>query len=295
MESHRPLPHVDGVTHEYVDAGGLRTHVALAGPADGEAVVCLHGWPQHWYLWREVIGPLADAGYRVVCPDLRGFGWTEAPRRGYEKDQLATDVLALLDSLGVERAKLIGHDWGGWVGYLLCLRAPERIERYLALNILPPFVRVSPAALLGAWRFWYQWVLASPVLGKHAAARLARLSEAQAARVGFPARIFTPGEREAFLGQFAEPERAWATVQCYRTFQLRELGPLLAGRYRHPDYQTPTLLLFGDRDVAQDPRNLRGIDERVPSFRYELIEGCSHFIVDERPALVVDRALELFG
>src|SRR4051812_20895836 len=107
----RRLPHVEGVEHVYIDAGGLRTHVATAGPADGEPVVCLHGWPQNWYLWREVTGPLANAGYRVICPDLRGFGWTDAPRRGYEKEQLASDVFALIDAMGLEHVKLMGHDW----------------------------------------------------------------------------------------------------------------------------------------------------------------------------------------
>ncbi len=295
MESRRPFPHVDGVEHDWVDAGGLRMHVATAGPADGPPLLCLHGWPQHWYLWREAIGPIVQAGYRVVCPDLRGLGWTGAPRSGYEKEQLASDVLALMDALGLERVRLMGHDWGGWVGYLLGYRAPERIDRYLALNILPPFVRASPAALLGAWRFWYQWVLASPGLGKRVAARLARLNDEQATRVGFPATVFSPQEREAFLGQFAAPDRAWATVQYYRSFQLREIGPLLAGRYRRREYRVPTLLLFGEDDAAQDPRNLRGTDEAVPSFRYELIKACGHFIVDERPELVAERALEFFA
>ena len=91
------IPHVAGVDHEFVDAGGLRTHVATAG--EGPPVVLLHGWPQHWYEWRDVIPRLAPHA-RVICPDLRGFGWTEVPERGYEKDQLKRDVLALLDALG---------------------------------------------------------------------------------------------------------------------------------------------------------------------------------------------------
>ncbi len=74
-----PLPHVDGVEHRWVDAGGLRMHVAEAGPPDGPAAMLVHGWPQHWYEWRKLIGPLADAGHRVICPDLRGLGWTDAP------------------------------------------------------------------------------------------------------------------------------------------------------------------------------------------------------------------------
>jgi pimeloyl-ACP methyl ester carboxylesterase len=129
-------PHVDGVTHRQVRTRGIDFHVAEAGSGD-DVVLCLHGWPQHWYEWRHLMPALADR-HRVLALDLRGFGWSDAPRDGYEKEEMATDVLAVLDALGIERVKLVGHDWGAWIGFLLCLRAPQRFERYLALNILPP-------------------------------------------------------------------------------------------------------------------------------------------------------------
>ena len=77
----QPMPAVEGVEHIYVNAGGLRTHVAVAGPEGGEPVMLLHGWPQHWWLWRNVMPELAAAGYRVYAPDLRGLGWSEATER----------------------------------------------------------------------------------------------------------------------------------------------------------------------------------------------------------------------
>jgi pimeloyl-ACP methyl ester carboxylesterase len=82
-------------------------HLAQAG--EGRPIVMLHGWPQHWYLWRRVI-PLLAPHARVLCPDLRGFGWTDAPGRGYDRETMAQDVLALLDELGLERIDLVGHD-----------------------------------------------------------------------------------------------------------------------------------------------------------------------------------------
>ena len=117
MSTQRPLPDLEGVSHEYVDLPGLRMHVAVAGPADAEPLVLLHGWPQHWYAWRRLIGPLSEH-YRVYCPDLRGFGWSDAPAGSYLKAQLAADVIALLDALGLDRVRLAGHDWGGFTGFL---------------------------------------------------------------------------------------------------------------------------------------------------------------------------------
>jgi pimeloyl-ACP methyl ester carboxylesterase len=95
------MPTVEGVSHRWVEARGLRFHVAEAGSGK-DPVLLLHGWPQHWYEWRNLMPALAM--------DLRGFGWSDAPRDGYEKENLAADVLAVLDELGLERVKLVGHD-----------------------------------------------------------------------------------------------------------------------------------------------------------------------------------------
>src|SRR4051794_16258822 len=84
-------PHVDGVTHRWVKARGLDFHVAEAGEGE-DVVLCLHGWPQHWYEWRHLMPALAGAGHRVLAMDLRGFGWSDAPREGYEKENMADDV-----------------------------------------------------------------------------------------------------------------------------------------------------------------------------------------------------------
>ncbi|MFL5895684.1 MAG: alpha/beta fold hydrolase, partial [Thermoleophilaceae bacterium] len=158
------LPHVDGVTHRFVDAAGLRMHVAEAGPEDGEVIVLLHGWPQNWYEWRHLVPLLAD-DYRLVMPDLRGLGWSDAPETGYEKEQLARDVVALLDALGLDRVKLVGHDWGGFTGFLMCVDHPERVERYLALNIIHLWPRRSARGFLRAWRLFYQLPLVAPIVG----------------------------------------------------------------------------------------------------------------------------------
>src|SRR3954462_11472804 len=113
----RQLPIVDSieVTHRYVDIGGLNIHVAEAG--SGEPLVMYHGWPQNWWMWRKQIGLFAKH-FRVIVPDIRGFGWTEATEHGYLKDELAEDLVKLVHALGYEQVRLLSHDWGGWIGYI---------------------------------------------------------------------------------------------------------------------------------------------------------------------------------
>jgi pimeloyl-ACP methyl ester carboxylesterase len=288
----KELPQVEGVRHRHVRARGLRFHVAEAGEGD-DVVLCLHGWPQHWYEWRFLMPALADR-HRVLAMDLRGFGWSDAPEDGYEKENLADDVLAVLDALGIERVKLVGHDWGGWIGFLLCLKAPHRFERFLALNILHPWIGGLPAVLPYAWRFAYQLVILAPIVGY----RLQR-------HTGFLAGIFRSGSTvediwdeatvRAFADNLAEPERARAGVQLYRTFQLREVPALLRGRYASARLSVPTLLLFGAQDAILRPQLLDGYEDHADEMRVELVGRCGHFIADERPELVAERARAFFG
>ena len=285
------IPEVKGVTHRTVRARGLDFHVAEAGSGD-DVVVCLHGWPQHWYEWRYLMPALADR-HRVLALDLRGFGWSDAPRDGYEKENLASDVLAVLDALGLERVKLVGHDWGGWIGFLLGLRAPRRIERFLVLNVVPPWVGLRATAG-HAWRFWYQQVVLAPGIGYrlHRQGDFVRRVLVGGSTVRDP---WTEETLEAFADNLAEPARARAAVQIYRTFNWREVLPIVRGRYANARLTVPTLMVFGVDDLVLRPEMLSGYEDHADDMRVELVEDCGHFIADERPELVADRARELFA
>jgi len=288
----RDLPVVPGVDHEFVETSRLRMHVARNGDS-GPPLVLLHGWPQHWFEYRHVIGPLAER-YSVICPDLRGLGWTEAPARGYDKESIATDVLALLDALDLDRVFLVGHDWGAHAGFLLCLREPDRIERFVALNDIHPWIRFSPRDLLNFWRLAYQYLLAFPVLGASVLRRwpgLVRgLIRAWSAR-----NVWSKAELDVFTEPLREPERARASAQYYRTFVLGELFQMLAGRYRSSRLLTPTLLLFGEDDGVIRPHQVSGFEPYANDMRLELIPGVGHFPAEEAPELVVERMLEHFA
>jgi pimeloyl-ACP methyl ester carboxylesterase len=279
-------PNVEGVTHRQVRARGIEFHLAEAGSGE-DVVLCLHGWPQHWYEWRHLMPALADR-HRVLALDLRGFGWSDAPSDGYEKEELATDVLAVLDELGLERVRLVGHDWGGWIGFLLCLRAPQRFERFLALNILPPWVSAR-AMIPHLWRFWYQWLILSPGIG-YSLHRSGRFVPKVLVGASTRREAWDEETLSAFAENLAEPTRARAAVQMYRVFNLREALPIMRGRYAHQRLEVPTRLLFGTDDTALRPEVLAGYQRHAEDMEVELVPGCGHFIADERPDLVAERA-----
>lgn len=267
-------PELPGVTHEYVDAGGLRTHVAFAGPPDAPPVLLVHGWPQHWWAWRNVIPELSNT-HRLVVPDLRGFGWSAQSATGYDKEQLASDVLALTDALGLEKVTWVGHDWGGWSGWLAALRAPERIERLLVLCVPHMWTDPDPRQLL---LLGYQGPISLPFIGPRIADRVVR----RLVQVGRGPDRLTSQDVTLFADHI--PPRV--TVAMYRTFLIREVLPIARGRYRHQTLQVPSTVMVGGRDLVTKgltPGPVAG----QPELQVEVVDGVAHWIPEQRPDAVV--------
>jgi pimeloyl-ACP methyl ester carboxylesterase len=142
-----PLPQAPGFDHLVVETPGLRTHVATIG--EGDPVVLLHGFPQHWWQWHAVAPVLAARGYRVLCPDLRGAGWTVADDPRIERETRLRDLLALFDALHVERAHLVSHDMGAITAIQLTYDHPDRVRSAVQLSVPPFFMRFSSKSLPG--------------------------------------------------------------------------------------------------------------------------------------------------
>jgi pimeloyl-ACP methyl ester carboxylesterase len=279
------LPEIEGVEHRFVDIDGLRVHVAEAG--NGPPVLLLHGWPQHWYMWRGVIERLAPQ-FRLIAPDLRGFGWTEAPDAGYDIETFAADQVALLDALEIESASVIGHDWGGGTAFLLGLDHSDRIERMVVCNTPHLWPKLEPRLALELWRTWYATALAIPVLGP----RLLRQTDfavkfLRRGNVGTP---FTEDEIAAYADSFREPARANAVSALYRYYH-RAVAEGLRGRWRSRHLAVPTLLLFGTHDIYVTDKVLPGYEQHTDDMQLELVPDSGHFLVDEKPDLVARRAL----
>jgi pimeloyl-ACP methyl ester carboxylesterase len=125
------------IRHRFVDTNGIRMHVAESGPTDGPAVVLCHGFPECWYSWRHQLRALGDAGYHVLAPDQRGYGETDMPTdsAAYTQLHLVGDLVGLLDALDIERAAIVGHDWGGPVAWHAALLRPDRFHAVAALSV----------------------------------------------------------------------------------------------------------------------------------------------------------------
>ena len=280
-------PDTPGIEHRHVDAHGLRTHVAVAGPEDSAQppVVLLHGWPQHGWLWRDVQQALADAGLRSYAIDLRGHGWTDAPATGYDKAQFATDVLHALDALGVDRFAIAGHDWGGYTTQLVTLRAPERIERWAVCNIVPVWAAGGPDTFKHLHRGAYQVPLVLPVIGQ-----LTHRYAMKAYLLGVP-----KADKPVYAERWQDPQRAAAGQQVYRRFQLEDLPAALRGAYAGQRLTPPGLVLHGKKDPVVRPEMVEGFREHADDVRIEWFDDLGHFLIDEAPERIAPRLTTWFA
>lgn len=275
-------PPIEGVRRSFVEANGVRFHVTEAGPPDGRPVLALHGWPQHHYEWRDL---LADPppGLRIIAPDLPGYGWSGPPTHRWAKEDIATDVLALLDALGLDRVLLVAHDWGAFIGYILILDEPQRFDGYLVMNMSHPWV--GPRVVLpNLWRLWYQVPLATFGISLMRRTNFIQRAFASSSSVD-------PEAARIFADRFRHPVCARAGRDTYRTFLIREI-PHAA---RNPETRraaVPIRALYGTGDIVLPPSYLAPETANADDYTLETVDA-SHFVVDERPDLVRKKLIAL--
>jgi pimeloyl-ACP methyl ester carboxylesterase len=243
----------DGITFGFRDVGGLRLHVAEAGPADGPLVILLHGFPEFWFGWRAQIPALAAAGFRVIAPDQRGYNLSDKPAgaAAYRLDLLARDVFGLADAYGRSNFSLVGHDWGAAVAWWATTLRPERVERLAILNAPHPAL-------------WRRAMLEDPV--QRAKSRyvqmlrmpwLPELMLRAGGYRGLSQALEGAARPEAFgKGELAQYREAWSrngaltgALNWYRALFMQPLPVPAAG-----SLPMPTLVLWGDRDAYAEPR-----------------------------------------
>ncbi|MFP3713767.1 alpha/beta fold hydrolase [Puerhibacterium sp. TATVAM-FAB25] len=280
-----PLPEAAGFDHLLVETPGLRTHVAVVG--EGEPVVLLHGFPQHWWQWRAVAPALAAAGYRVVCPDLRGAGWTVADDPRVERETRLRDLLALLDALDVERAHVVSHDMGVITAIQLTYFHPERVRTAVQLSVWPAFFSFSPR-LLPAFQHL------PPLVWHRPGASLRGIFSDR-----YVAHPLPEATIEAHLAPMRRPEVDAAVRPLVRRTVLAEAVRMMRGVYRRRRLTVPTLVVFGRRDHPTTEELMGRIcrDPERYADRVELayVDDAAHFITDDAPDAVAALALDWFA
>jgi pimeloyl-ACP methyl ester carboxylesterase len=264
------------VVHRYYDLA-TKIHVAEAGDPSGPPLVALHGFPQTWYEWRRLI-PLLEE-FRFLAPDLRGLG-ESGPADDYRKAAIAEDVI---DHLDIEQAMLVGHDWGGWAGFHAVLKAPERFTGFVASGTAHPWLS-RRTTLEAAPRFLYQPPIAAPFFGPMIIPALVP----RILRAGWGDRSTYDQEAErVYAAAYRKPGKAEAASRYYRDFLVKELlrGPV-------GELKVPTRLLQGRKDPI-GTAVASGLERH--GGKTILLDGCGHFVPEERPQDVADAVRELAG
>jgi pimeloyl-ACP methyl ester carboxylesterase len=269
-------------------------NAVTAGPDDGPALLLLHGFPEFWYGWRKQIAPLADAGFRVIVPDQRGYNRSSKPSgaRQYRMRELTADVLAIADQIGRERILLAGHDWGAAVAWNVAMRYAARIEKLAILNVPHPavmlrFLRTSPRQML---RSWYMLFFQIPRLPEFLFSRGNFEGGTRALiRTSRPG-TFSAEDLDRYREAWSQPGAITAMINWYRAL-FREMPNVIGMQSR---VRVPVRILWGARDGFLLP------GMAVSSLKYcdngELIEfpDAAHWIHHEEPDKVNQLLIEFF-
>ena len=240
---------------KFIQTNNINLHVMTDGPENGTAVILLHGFPQFHYGWKDQIPALVDAGFRVIVPDQRGYNLSDKPKGtfAYDVDILAKDIIGLFDHFGIQKAKLVGHDWGAVVAWTVAINHPERLEKLAILNVPHPDVMTDFVLNNRAQRkkSWYVFFFQIPwfvewMLSKNNFEYLGRM-------------LTRSGRKSTFTeADVVEYKKAWSQkgsltgmLNWYRAAVRRGLSYTFS-RNKSPARRVhvPTMMLWGRHDIA---------------------------------------------
>lgn len=285
---------VPSIVRRYLEANGLRFHIAAAGKPGRPLVLLLHGFPECWYSWRYQLRALAEAGFYAVAPDLRGYNLTEKPALGYDLDDLAADVVAIAQALGYDRCSVAGHDWGGLIAWWTAACHPAAIDRLVALNI-PPLaalhrdLRRPDQALRSAYALFFrlpllpEWLLSWNDYALLVAAFRGAAMQKQ---------VFTEEVLAVFREAIAQPGAIFSALGYYRAvFPRLQRGEVLADQR----IEQPSLLLWGIGDPFAGVHLTSGIEQWAPKAQVKYLASCGHWTQQEQPERVSRAMLSFLG
>jgi epoxide hydrolase 4 len=280
------------VREGYADIGDVRLHYVEAG--EGPLVVLLHGFPEFWYGWRLQIKPLAEAGFRVVAPDMRGYNLSSRPKgvKAYETDRLTADIRGLIQERGGKSAQLVGHDWGGSVAWATAMNYPEVVDRLAILNAAHPRKLSQglhhPSQLRKSWYFFFFNLPDLPesvVRADHWHFFRHFLHDAHPA--------YTPEEMDRYIEAWSQPGAATGMINYYRS-SVRT-SPKKAEAALRP-ISAPTLVIWGQGDHYLGPELAEPEHDDVPNLEgVERLPDASHWVHHDEAQRVTQLLTDFFA
>ena len=276
----------------YIETNGIKLHVVMAGPKDGQPVFLLHGFPEFWYGWRAQIPALAEASYRVIVPDQRGYNLSDKPKgvKAYTLDKLTADMLGLIDALGYQKVNLIGHDWGAVVAWAFASQYPERLQKLGILNVPHPAVmmnflrRGDPEQLR---RSWYILAFQIPWLPEYLLRKNDWRNTVRVLRGSGKPHTFKKEDISEYKKAWSQSGAMTAMLNWYRAI------------FRHPPQKTkgmrvkaPTLILWGMQDVALSHRMARLSLDYCENGKLVFFEEATHWVQHDEADNVATLLLE---
>ena len=276
------------VRHHTTTVNGLKMHYVEAG--QGPPVVLLHGFPETWFAWRHQIPVLAE-WYRVIAPDLRGYGTTGKPAAGYDKRTMAKDIFELMRSLGIERAPIVGHDRGARVGTRFAKDYPEATERFVTMDNIPTriiFDRMDARIARGHWFFLFNNVPDLPealVAGREEIWLRAIFSSWT-----YDPELFRPEEMAIYVTAYRQPG---ALRGAFNDYRAAEEDVAQDEADKDVLISCPTLVLWGEEFAAGGKMwDFREIWQGMAANpEFVAIPRCGHLPHEERPEVVNEALL----
>jgi pimeloyl-ACP methyl ester carboxylesterase len=264
--------------HTHVKTNGISLHTVQAGPEDGPLVILLHGFPEFWYCWRKQIEPLANAGFRVLAPDQRGYNLSDKPNvvQAYNQNELSADVFGLIDAMGRDTVYLVGHDWGGAMTWWTAAKYPERIAKIVLLNC--PHHRPFGKALRTDNRqrrmSWYMAFFQIPAIPETVLRlgnwRTLARAVANSAKPG----TFTEAELAEYRKAWSQPGAMTAMVNWYRAARVAQFP-------NRDKIKPPTLMIWGKQDHFLSWQLAQPSIDQCESGRLVFIDDATHWVQHE--------------
>jgi pimeloyl-ACP methyl ester carboxylesterase len=271
--------------HREIITNGIRMHYVTQG--EGPLVVLLHGFPEFWYSWRYQIPFLAEHGYMVVAPDLRGYNDTDKPRRGYDIPTLLLDIVGLIKGLGREKAVIVGHDWGGVLAWAFAMRYPHMTQRLIVLNAPHPGafareLRKAKQRRMSWYVFFFQipWLPDYLLTRNHAELIGKLIYESAVQKAAFPPEVLL-----RYQEAMSKPRAVTSSLNYYRALVRRNPFKLFKDRTQRI-ITVPTLLIWGEQDVALSIELTEGLEQWVPNIQVRRIPDSGHWVQQEKPDTV---------